>query len=460
MTHTIGRFFRVTLVATWIFAYAAIASAQPVDNIGHARHKQKHGQSHAAEMATDARFTTSRNSSVPMILPQESDAFSFIVFGDRTSGKPEGVSILADAVHEANLIEPDFVINIGDMVQGYNTTEQWLEQMREYRGVMAELKCPWFPVAGNHDLYWRGDDRPAREHEEDYEKHFGPLWYAFEHKNCWFIALCTDEGNPETGEKNFRKPECQIMSDEQFQWLKATLERAKDADHVFVFQHQPRWLGGDNYADNWEPVHRLFVEAGNVTAVFAGHIHYMRYDPRDGIEYVTLATTGGNLNVDSFAEAGFLHHFNQVTVRKNQIGMTAVPVGVTFDPRSVDRKSQLEMLALHRKKYENVHVAATFDGATVSGSAAVPVKNTAKSPIEVTAVMTSADGRWNFESRETTFRLEPGQEKELHFPFNGELDELTEPPIVSLDVTYYGSGKPVALPQKRIEVPLPLTQAP
>ncbi|MEZ6164979.1 MAG: hypothetical protein R3B67_11140 [Phycisphaerales bacterium] len=38
----------------------------------------------------------------------------------------------------------------------------------------------------------------------------------------------------------------------------------------------------------------MLVEAGNVAAVFAGHIHYMRYDgKRDGIEYVSL-TTGGH----------------------------------------------------------------------------------------------------------------------------------------------------------------------
>ncbi len=39
-------------------------------------------------------------------LPQESDAFVFAIFGDRTGGPAEGVSVLADAVRDVNLLEP------------------------------------------------------------------------------------------------------------------------------------------------------------------------------------------------------------------------------------------------------------------------------------------------------------------------------------------------------------------
>ena len=79
-------------------------------------------------------------------------------------------------------------MTVGDLIQGYNTTEPWLEQMHEYRETMNGLLCPWFPVAGNHDIYWRGPDRPAEEHEQRYEQHFGPLWYAFDHKGAG--SLC------------------------------------------------------------------------------------------------------------------------------------------------------------------------------------------------------------------------------------------------------------------------------
>ena len=255
-------------------------------------HRHYHAHPHPTTL-DESRFFTSRTSSVEIPLPEEKDAFTFAVFGDRTGGPPEGIEILKDAVKDVNLFEPDMVMTVGDMIQGYNNTQAWIPQMREYKSVMSKLLCPWFPVAGNHDIYWRGEDRPFKQHETNYEMHFGPLWYAFEHKNCFFVALFSDEGNPQSGEKTFRDPDAQRMSPEQFSWLEKTLKQAKDADHIFLFLHHPRWLEG-GYGEDWQRVHRLLAEAGNVRAVFAGHIHRMRYDgPQDGIEYVTLATVGG-----------------------------------------------------------------------------------------------------------------------------------------------------------------------
>ena len=49
----------------------------------------------------------------------------------------------------------------------------------------------------------------------------------------------------------------------------------------------------------------------------------MRYEGvRDGIEYFALATTGGHLSRE-IAGAGFLHHFNVVTVRRDKVSIAA-----------------------------------------------------------------------------------------------------------------------------------------
>lgn len=287
---------------------------------------------------------TDRQSAVTLPQPETTRSFTFAIFGDRTgTHDPAGsMKVLTRAIHDVNILNPDMVMTVGDMINGYNQKAQWVEQMKEFTRAMGRLEMPWFPVAGNHDVYWRGGDRPKTEHEADYEKNFGPLWYAFEHKNSWFIVLFSDEGDPETGEKTFSKPAAQTMSQRQKTWLQKTLNTARDADHIFLFLHHPRWRG-NQYGDDWNNVHAMLKAAGNVSAVFTGHTHTMAYSgKKDGIEYFTLGVTGGVISEEN-SPRGLLNHYDLVTVRGDDFHVTAVPVGSVIDPK-VKRLKTLVLL--------------------------------------------------------------------------------------------------------------------
>ena len=364
----------------------------------------------------DDRFRTNRSSDVTLSLPDEDrDAFTFAVFGDRTGGPPEGIAILEQAVKDVNLVGPDLVMTVGDLVNGYNTTPDWMLQMTEFRGVMGALDMPWFPVAGNHDVYWRGEGRPALEHEENYERHFGPLWYAFRHKGCWFICLFADETNPDTGRKSFGDAEHQRMSPAQFAWLEETIGATKDARHVFVFLHHPRWTGG-RYGNDWDRVHELLVAAGNVTAVFAGHIHRMRYDPKDGIEYFTLATVGGSQAGDIPA-AGYLHNYQLVTVRDEGIATTTYPVGTAQDPRKITGEVSIEARRASRELRATAEGLIRLDtGFGGAGEFALTLDNPLDSPVEVwLAPEAQGDPRWAFIPDHAHVVLEPGTTQLVEF---------------------------------------------
>ncbi|MEM0983530.1 MAG: LamG-like jellyroll fold domain-containing protein [Planctomycetota bacterium] len=364
-------------------------------NLIHERHTHQHNPDLPTVKPTPDRFFTTRQSDIVLPLPEEQDAFVFAVFGDRTGGPDEGVNILADAVRDVNLIEPDLVMTVGDMIQGYNRTPEWMVEMTEYKAIMDELISPWFPVAGNHDIYWqRGETPPEGYHEKSYEMHFGPLWYSFKHKNSSFIVLYSDEGDPETGEKR-TSGDGQKISKDQLAFLRAALDRAKDDEHVFIFLHHPRWTAG-RYGNDWnDKVHPMLVEAGNVTAVFAGHIHQMRYDPKDGIEYVTLATTGGGQN-GTVPDAGWLHHYHVVTVRKNQVAMAAFPVGEVLDVREITAElhEQAGNLAA-TPALPAGKISPNADG-SVETIVSVEIANPTDYPIDYTLTPESRDDRWSF----------------------------------------------------------------
>ena len=415
----------------------------------------------AFALAQSPRILTNRKAGKQLLtLPKEEDSFGFVVFGDRTGGPVEGIKVLDQAVQDTNLLDPDLVLTVGDLINGYNTTEPWMAQAKEYQASMSKLRMPWYPVAGNHDVYWRGPNKPKGEHEGNYEAVFGPLWYAVRHKDCWFIALYSDEGNPNTGEKNFGKPDCQRMSAEQFTWLKKTLKTAKTARHVFVFLHHPRWL--KQYGDDWKKVHKALAANGNVRAVFAGHIHYMGFSGvRDGIEYYTVASVGAHLSMEA-PEAGFLHQYHVVTVRPDAIKVAAIPVGGVMDPQEITDQMARDALTVHRSLRPNLKAMdAAGAGPAISASGAVDAvatlefANAGARPIELEVI--PQDGLpWTFGPDHQHLVVPPKSKGTTTFAIRrAQSDAPFSLPTVEVRCDYLAKQRRIGLPVRSMSITLP-----
>ncbi len=400
---------------------------------------------------------TNRTSTQTLPLPKSDDAFHFAVFGDRTGGPPEGLKVLAQAVKDTNLLDPDLVMTVGDLVNGYCAPPKWEEMATEYRDIMKNLKMPWFPVAGNHDIYWRGPDRPQGENEAMFEKHFAPLWYWFEHKQCAFIVLFSDEGDGTKKARDFTDPAQQRMSDTQKAWLTETLKKTKTLKNTFVFIHHPRWVQKTYPGAQWDEVHNLLKESGNVRAVFAGHVHRARYDGnRDGIDYVTLATTGGSMP-GNYPEAGYMHHMNIVSVRPDGIKISALPIGSLIDPKTFTPELIAEVEGLRSVPLGLTQAPITLDDKG-KGTGLVEFKITNPSPSELEIRVTPAElpGEWVSTATRVGFVIKPGETKQGSFSLTRVregMGELTVP-SAEFEMEIIKEDGRIPLPPRKVNLPV------
>ena len=208
------------------------------------------------------------------------DEFHFVIVSDRTGGARPGV--FASAVPKVNLLEPAFVVSVGDLIEGYTEDQAQIDrEWDEFEGFIDELEVPFFYAAGNHDM-------SNATMAQTWQARFGPSYYRFVYKDVLFVVLNSELFGMVS------KPDAPVPGPwtqaEQLAFIERTLTEVPDPRWTIVIVHQPLWDYPEARGD-WPQVEAML--AGRDYTVFAGHFHHYVKVVRQDSNYITLATTGG-----------------------------------------------------------------------------------------------------------------------------------------------------------------------
>ena len=221
------------------------------------------------------------------------DSFQFAVVADRTGGRRKGV--FADGIKKLNLLQPEFVMSVGDLIDAYDNNGQ--QQWDEFDALVNRLDMPFFYVQGNHDA-----GRPGIPSQQIWESRYGRTYYHFVYKNVLFLCANSDD------------PPYMQLSDEQIEYFQKVLKENSDVRWTFVIVHKPWWTTLDD-PDPWYVKSRQawikfesMLPKKNCT-VITGHLHKYEKCIRNGQKYFILGVTGGG-----FVEEGQKDHIMWITM--------------------------------------------------------------------------------------------------------------------------------------------------
>ncbi|MCK4601535.1 MAG: metallophosphoesterase, partial [Phycisphaerae bacterium] len=329
--------------------------------------------------------------------PRSAEAFNFVVASDRTGGHIPGE--WAAAVKQINLLKPDFVISVGDLIEGYTdddvkVTRQW----DEFDEITKKLDAPFFYCPGNHDV---SNDKMLGLYIKRYGV-AGRSYYSFNYRNCHFVVL---DSNTAIRKKGFAA--------EQFDWLAKDLDAAKDAGCVFVFYHHPFWQD----AELWARLRGLLP--AEKTIIFNGHYHRLSYRHLEGIKMYTLAATSAN--VGKYGRIlGDFRMFAHVSVNKADVTIAMIPLHEVLPHDYATEPFQKDVNKLFG-------AARVSDIPTEGGMLTLEQSNPLKVPVEMT--LTWDAPQWSVTPAEFRRTIKPGESVKAKFAVKPDSPDAPAPNI-------------------------------
>lgn len=336
------------------------------------------------------------------------DNFQFAIVADRTGEARKGV--FPKAAKKLNLLRPEFVVSVGDLIEGYTKDKAVLQkEWNQFNQFVNYFEMPFFYVAGNHDT-------GNKELAEVWRDLFGPSYYFFIYKDVLFVIMDTQEYRQKENKGKY-------LSQQQIDWVKGVLVQHPNVRWTMLFMHQPLWIyeTGDIGLDGkvYPPKKTGFKQVeralqGRNYTVIAGHFHaYTKYI-RKNKKYFVLATTGGESSLRG-PEFGEFDHAVWVTMTSKGPVIANLMIDGIYDENVTTERMMLkqENNAYYEKLLEFVveEELSTHEKLHFS----LPIKNYFKHNLRYDISWDNSEAKWQVVPDKLGGVIAPKQQKILHF---------------------------------------------
>lgn len=174
--------------------------------------------------------------------------------------------------------KPDFVVELGDLIDAADSVETELEYLRTINKAFSALPGDNHYVLGNHCVY----TLTKKEFLDGVGQQKSS--YSFDSGGLHFVVLdaCFRSDGQPYGRRNFEWTDPNIPQS-QLKWLQADLEKTDSRTIVFV--HQRLDVKNSHGVKNAAEVRHILESSGKVMAVFQGHSHQNEVKTIKGIHY-------------------------------------------------------------------------------------------------------------------------------------------------------------------------------
>ncbi len=188
---------------------------------------------------------------------------------------------LAEAAERFRRDEPDFVVELGDLIDAADSVDDELAFLDRIDRGFAAITGHRHYVLGNHcvDTLTKEDFLSRVGQERSFD--------SFDVGGCHFVVLdsCFRSDGEPYGRKNSEWTDANIPAHE-VEWLRADL--TSTSKPTIAFAHQRLDVGHPYGVRTAPDVRKVLGGSGMVRAVFQGHSHKIDSQENGGIPYVTL----------------------------------------------------------------------------------------------------------------------------------------------------------------------------